>query len=52
MRTMDQRKGAITNAKYQVKEEREKAKSEYQAESRILSEKGGAASTHIDSDSD
>lgn len=52
MRTMDQRKGAVTNAKYQVKEERERAKSEYQAESRILSEKGGAASTHIDSDSD
>ena len=57
MRTMDQRKGAITNANMMhantnvdfktkpIKEE----KYENQAESRMLSEKG-PASTHIDSD--
>ena len=48
MRTMDQRKGAIVNGKNQIEE---KVKSENPGESRVFLEKG-AASTHIDSDSD
>lgn len=50
MRTMDQRKGALVQQAKQIKEEQEKT--DNPTESRLLSEKGGAGSTHIDSDSD
>jgi hypothetical protein len=46
---MDQRKGALTNAKNIIREEREVTDP---GVSRMLSEKGGAASTQLGSDSE